>query len=112
MNRKTFKRTFREFVFGEDFRSWYVPEVSKLKLLLNREIRNGFLQAAESVKAGMSTDEAWEAFSELHSKKHSEYAGRIAEAERLHLIIPFYSSNVLKRMFLKLFSGKYASLSL
>ena len=112
MNRKTFKRTFREFVFGEDFRSWYVPEVSNLRLLLNREIRNGFLQAAESVKAGMSTDEAWEAFSELHSKKHSEYAGRIAEAERLRLIIPFYSGNVLKRMLLKLFSGKYASLSL
>lgn len=105
-------RTFREFLFGEDFSSWYVPEVSKLEYMLKREIKQGFLEAVNNVKDGMPIDEAWEAFSELHSKKHAEYGRRIAEAKHLRLIIPFYRLNVLKRIAVKWIDSRYASLCL
>lgn len=112
MNRRKYRRSFHDFVFGEDFSSWYVPEISKLEHLLNREIKNGFLEAAESIKNGMDAEMAWENFSSLHSAKHLEFGRRIEEARRLRLAIPFYSRNVLVRFILKLIDSRYAALRL
>lgn len=105
-------RTLREFFFGEDFSSWYVPKVSDLESMLKKEIKDAFFEAVDNVKNGMPVDEAWDAFSEVHSKKHAEFASRIAEAKRLRLIIPFYRLNVFKRIALRWLDGRYAKLSL
>lgn len=112
MNRRKYRRSFHDFVFGEDFSSWYVPEISKLEHLLNKEIRNGFFEAAECIRNGMDVEEAWDRFSSLHSAKHLEFGKRIEEARRLRLIIPFYSRSVLVRFILKRVDSRYAALRL